>query len=640
VLPVEILGSIYERFLGNTIRFRTIKGDTHTAVVEEKPEVKKAGGVYYTPQYIVDFIVQNTVGEIIKDKTSDEIAKIRICDPACGSGSFLVGAYQYLLNYYLDYYSQEKNIETSLKKKKIFEAGYNTYKLTIGEKQRILCGSIFGVDIDNQAVEVTKLSLYLKLLENESKESSERLFKYSDITLLPSLEDNIKCGNSLIGTNFYNQCQLELTDDDRIKINCFDWGKGGFPDIFKNGGMDAAGTNSGEFAKQIQNIKSAMDGGFDVVIGNPPYGADLMKAERDYLENIFNVGNTDTAALFMLYAGKLTKPTGKNGFIIPKAFTYASNWQTVRDILLPDIEKIADCGKVWQEVKLEMSIYINQMNNTNDYFDYYKRNDTIIERIGEKKRNLCHEFKLILNGVSDKETDIGLKMKRNNKTLNDYVENNRGGGFQADISTTGNTKVLGGKQIGRYNSTFSIKGKINKELLTDDLKSIIIENSVLVQNIVAHIKRPRPHIRIIATLPPVLIKKYVILDTVNQLKNNSELSRKFILGVINSKLLSWYAYRFIFANAIRTMHFDSATTDKIPFPAINLNKKADKAKHDNLVSLVDKMLELKQKEADEPNQQLKIMITRQVDSADNAIDAAVYKLYNLTDDEIKVVELE
>jgi hypothetical protein len=375
-----------------------------------------------------------------------------------------------------------------------------------------------------------------------------------------------------------------------------------------------------------------------VVIGNPPYGAELMKTERDYLEHKFYAGNTDTSALFMLYAKKLSKSDGKNGFIIPKAFTYASNWQTIRDILLPDIEKIADCGKVWQEVKLEMSIYINQINNTNDNFDYYKRNDTIIEKIGVKKRNLCHEFKLILNGVSDKETDIGLKMKRNNKTLNDYVENNRGGMFQANVSTTGNIKVLGGKQIGRYNSTFTIKGKINKELLVYDLKSFILENSVLVQNIVAHIKKPQPHIAIIATLPPIPVKQYAILDTVNQLKNNSELSEKFILGVLNSRLVSWYAYRFIFANAIRTMHFDSTTTEKIPFPHIELSKKADKTKHDALVLLVDKMLELKQKEADEPNQQLKTMISRQIDSLDRAIDTAVYQLYDLTDEEIKVVE--
>jgi len=618
VLPVEILGSIYERFLGKTIHFRVIKGDTHTAVIEEKPEVKKAGGVYYTPQYIVDYIVQNTVGEKIKNKTPQEISGFKIVDPACGSGSFLVGAYQYLLDYHLDYYTQEKNVKSALKNEKIYEVAFQTYRLTIEEKQRILTNTIYGVDIDNQAVEVTKLSLYLKLLENEGKEAEGWLFKYSDKTLLPSLEDNIKCGNSLIGTDFYAQPALELTDDDRIKVNCFDWEK--------------------EFGQQITRKDMEDKGLFDVIIGNPPYGADLLKTERDYLEYKFNARNTDTAALFMLHARKLSKTFGKNGFIIPKAFTYASNWQTVRDILLPDVEKIADCGKVWQTVKLEMSIYINQLDNTKDYFDYYKRNDTEIKKIGAKKRNLCHEFKLILNGVSDEETEIGLKMKRNNKTLNDYVENNRGGMFQSNVSATGNIKVLGGKQIGRYNSLFSIKGKINKELLADDIKSFVLENSVLVQNIVAHIKKPQPHISIIATLPPISIKQYAILDTVNQLKNNSELSKEFILGVVNSKLVSWYAYRFIFANAIRTMHFDSTTTAKIPFPSLDISKKTDKTKHDNLVLLVDKIMELKQKEATEKNQQLKTMISRQIEGVDKAIDSAVHELYNLTEDEIKVVE--
>jgi len=274
VLPIEILGSIYERFLGKTIKFRSVKGignnvAARTAIIEEKPEIKKAGGVYYTPQYIVDYIVQNTVGEKIKNKTPDEISKITICDPACGSGSFLVGAYQYLLNYHLDYYTKEKNIKSALKKEKIYEA-YQfsrdktngcSYKLTIEEKQHILTNSIFGVDIDSQAVEVTKLSLYLKLLENEGIEAKEhgQLFKHSDFTLLPSLEKNIKCGNSLIGTDFYEQLSLDLTDDDRIKVNCFDWEKDGFPAIFKAGG-------------------------FDVVIGNPPYGAGLLSTEKQYLE--------------------------------------------------------------------------------------------------------------------------------------------------------------------------------------------------------------------------------------------------------------------------------------------------------------------------------------------------------------------
>jgi hypothetical protein len=139
-------------------------------------------------------------------------------------------------------------------------------------------------------------------------------------------------------------------------------------------------------------------------------------------------------------------------------------------------------------------------------------------------------------------------------------------------------------------------------------------------------------------LPPIPVKQYAILDTVNQLKNDSELSVKFILGVINSKLVSWYAYRFIFANAIRTMHFDSTTTAKIPFPVINLSIKADKTKHDNLASLVYKIFELKQKETIEKNQQLKTMISRQIDGIEKAIDTAVYGLYNLTEDEMKVVE--
>ncbi|MBI3025438.1 MAG: N-6 DNA methylase, partial [Candidatus Tectomicrobia bacterium] len=101
VLPPEILGSAYERFLGKVITLT--KG--HQARIEEKPEVRKAGGVYYTPQYIVDYIVRNTVGGMIEGKPPEEISSLKILDPACGSGSFLLGAYRYLLDYHLDWYT-------------------------------------------------------------------------------------------------------------------------------------------------------------------------------------------------------------------------------------------------------------------------------------------------------------------------------------------------------------------------------------------------------------------------------------------------------------------------------------------------------------------------------------------------------
>jgi len=141
VLPAEILGNIYEQFLGKVIRLTA----SHQAKVEDKPEVKKAGGVYYTPSYIVDYIVKNTVGKLCEGKTPKQIEKIRILDPACGSGSFLIGAYNYLLNFHRDYYEKEP----TKYKKQIYQGKGWQWFLTIYEKKRILLNNIFGVDIDS-----------------------------------------------------------------------------------------------------------------------------------------------------------------------------------------------------------------------------------------------------------------------------------------------------------------------------------------------------------------------------------------------------------------------------------------------------------------------------------------------------------
>ena len=242
VLGVEILGQIYEQFLGKTIRLT--KG--HQAKVEEKPEVRKAGGVYYTPQYIVEYIVKNTVGEKLKGQTPKKISGLTICDPACGSGSFLIGAFDLLLKWHLEHYTNKTRLRKATKEERIYQFNETTYRLTIREKRRILLNNIYGVDIDRYAVEVTKLSLLLKLMENENQESAWRLFKESQMQILPDLSTNIKCGNSLIGPDFYDGQNFDLFDDDQMrKINVFDW-PDEFPEIFEGGG-------------------------FDVVIGNPPY---------------------------------------------------------------------------------------------------------------------------------------------------------------------------------------------------------------------------------------------------------------------------------------------------------------------------------------------------------------------------------
>ena len=187
MISTEILGNIYEQFLGKVIRLT----HSHQAKVEEKPEVKKAGGVYYTPQYIVDYIVENTVGELLNRKTPNQVSKLRILDPACGSGSFLLGAYQKLLDWHLEYYS----ILDKPPQNVVYEDKKGILRLTIQEKKRILLNNIYGVDIDSQAVEVTKLSLLLKVLENENKDIFEAQQKLIQERALPDLGSNIKCGN-------------------------------------------------------------------------------------------------------------------------------------------------------------------------------------------------------------------------------------------------------------------------------------------------------------------------------------------------------------------------------------------------------------------------------------------------------------
>ncbi len=198
VLPADILGQVYEQFLGQVIRLTP----AHRAVVEPKPEVKKSGGVYYTPTYIVNYIVQQTIGVLVEGKKPNQVSQLTILDPACGSGSFLLGAYQFLLDWHREHYRQNPNKWANGKNPRLYQTEGSDWQLTITERKRILLNNIYGVDIDSQAVEVTKLSLLLKVLENEQNLLKQlSLFKER---VLPELNKNFTCGNSLISNDFYN----------------------------------------------------------------------------------------------------------------------------------------------------------------------------------------------------------------------------------------------------------------------------------------------------------------------------------------------------------------------------------------------------------------------------------------------------
>ncbi|MDP2643482.1 MAG: N-6 DNA methylase, partial [Desulfobacterales bacterium] len=321
VLSADILGQVYERFLGKVIRLTA----GHQAKIEEKPEVRKAGGVYYTPDYIVDYIVKNTVGKLVEGKRPGPkggVSNLKILDPACGSGSFLIGAYQFLLDWHRDEYINDGPEKWSKgKTSRIYQSQKGEWRLTTDERKRILLNNIYGVDIDHQAVEVTKLSLLLKVLEGEDEQSIGKQRLMFQERVLPDLSKNIKCGNSLIGPDFYDHQQMSVFDEEEIyRVNVFDW--------------------NAEFSEIMK------DGGFDAVIGNPPYvGFHGFKSTKSYLQSSYRSarGKFDLYLPFLEKSITLLNSAGLMGFICPTNFTKREHGADLRGIIASQIQILEIC---------------------------------------------------------------------------------------------------------------------------------------------------------------------------------------------------------------------------------------------------------------------------------------------------------
>lgn len=598
-IPVEVLGTIYERFLGDEI---ILQG--RSAIVETKPDVRKAGGVYYTPQYIVEYIVNNTVGTLLAQcNNPKEVAALTICDPACGSGSFLLGAFDALIAWHEQYFEQHPDEWKEKSGKSFIELAfrdsYNKVRLTAEQKGRIAKNNLFGVDLDRQATEVTQMSLYIKILETIAEEPSITIGYRNAI--LPKLSDNIKHGNSLVDVDYYDMFPEEQHNTIQSDIRPFNW-KHSFPAIFKKGG-------------------------FDAVIGNPPYGAALSKTEVIYLEDLYKTGNSDTAAYFIVLLKRILKKNGKSSYIIPKPFCYASNWIKTRLIILEEITEIVDCSKVWKDVKLEQIIFnIDSNKNSNNYLISVRKGNTIVKK-GYIQKTECQNFGFILCGISEEELILAKRIKEKSIPLGEFSNNQRGSTLQSKISETRiGTPVIGGKQVSSYFVDSVPKGYIDINEPIEE-KSKIKDNSIIAQNIVAHIMNPVEHIKIIATT--TTNKNILILDTINQITFSSEVCHYCILGLLNSKLINWYVYKFIFANAIRTMHFDSGVTNRIPI--------VKDYKSSALRTLVQTMLDLHKTKEGASGEKLE-QIQARISHTDDKINRLVYELYELTDEEIRIVE--
>ena len=645
-IPSDILGQVYERFLGKVIRLTA----GHQAKVEEKPEVRKAGGVYYTPTYIVEYIVKNTVGKLLEGDpspspdgkaqsgegsfTPKEVEKLKILDPACGSGTFAIGAYQYLLDWHRDWYSNNDPKKLAKSKNPPIFQGKEGWQLTVSKKKEILLNNIFGVDIDPQAVEVTKLSLLLKLVEDPGQ------LDFMGERILPYLGDNIKCGNSLIGPDYYDGQQLTMgfDEEERYRVNAFDW--------------------TTEFAAIFNR------GGFDAVIGNPPYGAYLYEKEKDYLlENyVCQSYQLDSYLLFLEKSIKnILDSKGLFGMIIPNPWITNLLQTATRKFVVENtkvIEIIHFLYPVFKRVTVDTQIVILQKDKP----DGWAPQTTIVDKHGNlvSGQNLIHFshkqdlWRSLKGGVINifmkpEEIELAEKIRRESIKLDELFEINVG----IKPYQTGKGKPPQTRQTVRdrpFDSDRKKDKSFRSYLRGKDIRRF--EINPLEPRFLKFgpwLAEPRPAAdfdapekifmrqtgdSIVATIDT---EKYLCLNNMHVIvPKENQFSIKYVLGVINSKLVNWYYHSLNPEVGEALAEVKKTNVAKLPVYPINFSDAEDKARHDKLVSLVERMLELHKSSPRMPGD--KERVKREFESTDKQIDRLVYELYGLTDEEIKIVE--
>lgn len=663
VMPVEVLGNAYEQFLGKVIRITPAR----SVRIEEKPEVRKAGGVYYTPQYIVEYIVKNTVGKLVDGKTPTQIEKIKIVDPACGSGSFLLGAFDYLLQYHINWY-HEKGFATRKGKDNPFTP---QGKLTTHEKKRILLSNIFGVDLDSNAVEVTKLSLLLKCMEGETEASIKQQLSLFHERVLPDLDNNIKSGNSLIDTDFYDE-EIDLGYEKKIKP--FNW-KHNFPEVFKGRKKEKTedfkqqfewvknqAENTFEKAKElIEEYKGKVEkplsqygikGGFDIIIGNPPYGALLSSDEDLYLRKRYTVANyqLDTYNLFTERAVQISNNRALIGFIIPSAWTASVYDDKYRKFLAKEVhidEMVVTPKQTFKDASVETCIILFSTNTPSKSFTV-SRWDT------DEKQNYSVNLASIINNsaflfpiyTNPKSLSVIEAIRKCTKHLSDFAEvvwgikayqKGKGKpsqkGFESETKNFHSAKktkkthrrLIGGSDIHRYYFEWGGEYIDYGIWLAEPRKPEWFNGErIVVREVTSK-----------GTIQATFIDgDYVFSNSVDGIKIvGKRIEAKYLLGLINSKLISFYHLNTS-PNAFKGTFPKMLLQDlrDLPIKESKANTRNEIIKYVDL--LLNLYVEIKTEKLPAKIEQIKQRIV----GNEEKINQLVYELYDLKETDIKIIE--
>jgi len=563
--------------------------------------------------------------------------------------------------------------------KEIYQGMGSQWFLTTQEKKRILLNNIYGVDIDNQAVEVTKLSLLLKVLEGENEETLNRQLKMWRERALPDLGNNIKCGNSLIGPDFYDNRQMSLLDEEeRYRINVFDW-NAEFPAITK---VD----------------------GFDVVIGNPPYvRMEVFKEIKQYLRDHYESHDerTDLYVYFIEKSLRLLKRGGLYGVIVSNKWVRSKYGERLRGVVIGNvtIKKMIDFGElpVFQGAATFPVIFIARRGSPEEDYSFSFTppfDKELFQRVtscavaladAEKtKASLIPSKNLSRSawrfGAAHIETLL-VKVTAAGEPLAKYTKGRIRYGIKSGLVEA---FVIDKETRQRLVEQSSDAVRLIKPyVLGDDVRNYHIrhEDRFLIYtyhgvdmrgstSVLRHLEQFKTRLQNRATkqewyelqqpqqryvpdyespkiiYPDIAKESRFALDTSGLYPADTTfiipLPDRYLLGVLNSRVVFFYLGMVcpVLGDARQggRLRLKLNYIRELPIPRIDLSRPDDNARYNKVVTLVEHMLELHKELAAAKTPDAKTRLQRQIDATNHLIDQLVYELYGLTEEEIKVVE--
>lgn len=624
----DILGATYESYLGYrfTLENGKIKAEINT-------EVRRSGGIYYTPPYIVHYIIDNTLGKYLQGKTIDDIKNLKILDPACGSGSFLIYAYDVLARFYesentrieeLQTEAMEKYFEKHGQKLPLFEELQDLPQKVLDYPKKILCEHLYGVDLDSAAAEIATINLVLKAFEKMKEKKLPRI-----------LNQNIKVGNSIIcGKGKIEEDKLQTLINLRAKL------KNGYEN------QDILNSLTDELNLEVNTSLNKYFGdpntkkpfnweiefpeglGFDIIIGNPPYVnvENLSTDEREfYMQNY-----TCAIKRFDIYIGmiergvNLLKDGGTLGFIIPYPFLTQNYAFNMRKYLLENttLQTIVDLKKyrIFQDAVVRNIIMIckKELNEDHTIQIITPQKDPKIEEkitngILEVKQSIyknTHEymFRLELNGKTLKIID---KINSKSFPLGKIAVASWGARgvpiekFQSNKPINKLCKrMIKGENVHRYLIDYAGKWLLyDKEKLYRPSLPELFENEKLVisevtgkKGLIVSFDNEKFYTdhslsccvlkHKLSNIDQTILRRHKIYIKEGEIELSKNYDLRYLLGFINSKLINFYFYLMLGYE----LNVYPESIEEIPIYKIDFD--TSKATHDELVELVNKMISL------------------------------------------------